>query len=344
MRIKHLHSTRPLQRFAAALLLPLILNACGIQEQALAILDRSDATSNPSPTAFTPAQGVPLFMADSEAMGEVDPTETVPMGAFDVPSAAELTGTPTLTSTATETPTETPTGTLLPTLTFTVTSSPTATPTATRTRTPWPTNLPTNTPTRTPSPTSTPLPTNTPVPTDTAAPGAPTSTSRPPTATATATNTPTPTATPVPPTATSSAACQYSGNASFEATLVNLINAERSARGLTPYIVDSRLTLSARDHSTDMACNNFLSHTGSDGSTSGERMLRRGYTYSWHGENIYAGGGSYNSAQQAFTWWMNSEPHRNNLMSPNYIHIGLGYIYSSSSSYGGYFTANFGRP
>ena len=317
----------------------LLLSNCTVQEAVQELGFASTETPAASPTTFIPAQGVPLFMAQPADMGEVDASATVPMGAFDIPSSAELTGTPTLTETVTETPTVTPTGTLMPTLTFTVTFTPTRTATATRTRTP----APTLSPTSTRLPTDTALPTNTAPPTDTAAPGAPTSTPRPPTATATTTNTTLPTAT-LPPTATNSAACQFTGSSAFEATLVSLINAERSARGLTPYIVDPRLTASARVHSTDMACNNFLSHTGSDGSTSGERMLAQGYTFSWHGENIYAGGGSYNAPQQAFAWWMNSEPHRNNLMSPNYIHIGIGYIYSPASSYGGYFTANFGRP
>jgi hypothetical protein len=37
-------------------------------------------------------------------------------------------------------------------------------------------------------------------------------------------------------------------------------------------------------------------------------------------------------------------PHRANLLSPNYIDIGLGYMYRADSSYGGYFTAVFARP
>jgi len=53
---------------------------------------------------------------------------------------------------------------------------------------------------------------------------------------------------------------------------------------------------------------------------------------------------SPNPPQRAFTWWMNSAPHRANLLSPNYTDIGLGYAYSADSSYGGYFTAVFARP
>lgn len=94
-----------------------------------------------------------------------------------------------------------------------------------------------------------------------------------------------------------------------------------------------------------MACNNFLSHTGSDGSSVGDRVRRQGYTYSWVGENIFATTNTSSTApQQAFTWWMNSAPHRANLLNTNYTDIGIGYMYYSGSTYGGYFTAVFARP
>jgi len=124
-----------------------------------------------------------------------------------------------------------------------------------------------------------------------------------------------------------------------------LINQERQNQGLAPYNLDSRLQAAARLHSADMACNNFLSHTGSDGSSVGDRVRRQGYTYTWVGENIFATTNTSSSApQQAFTWWMNSAPHRANLLNTNYTDIGLGYMYYSGSSYGGYFTAVFARP
>jgi len=94
-----------------------------------------------------------------------------------------------------------------------------------------------------------------------------------------------------------------------------------------------------------MACNSFVSHTGSDGSTVRDRIARQGYSWTWAGENIYATGNTSSSApQQVFDWWMNSAPHRANLLSPNYTDIGLGYMYSPDSNYGGYFTAVFARP
>jgi uncharacterized protein YkwD len=123
-----------------------------------------------------------------------------------------------------------------------------------------------------------------------------------------------------------------------------LINAERQRQGLASYALQSQLQAAARVHSTDMACNSFVSHTGSDGSSVRDRVARQGYSWSWIGENIYATGNTANAPQQAFDWWMNSAPHRANLLSPNYTQIGLGYMYLGSSSYGGYFTAVFARP
>lgn len=147
------------------------------------------------------------------------------------------------------------------------------------------------------------------------------------------------------PTATTAPACDATGNASFESTLLGLINQERQNQGLQPYSLQGQLQAAARGHSTDMACNNFLSHTGSDGSSVGDRVLSQGYNWTWVGENIFATGNTSSSApQQAFDWWMNSAPHQANLLSPNYVDIGLGYMYSASSSYGGYFTAVFARP
>ncbi len=135
--------------------------------------------------------------------------------------------------------------------------------------------------------------------------------------------------------------CDASVDASVEGQVIALINAERVAQGLAAYSVDSRLTAAARVQGTDMACNHFTSHTGSDGSTASDRVARQGYTWSWIGENYYA---AHGGAQTAYDWWMNSTPHRNNLLSPNYTQFGVGYVYDADSDYGGYFVVVFAKP
>jgi len=90
--------------------------------------------------------------------------------------------------------------------------------------------------------------------------------------------------------------CTFSGNNTFENQVVALINQERTDRGLPALGNNSSLQLAARRHSEDMACNDFFSHTGSDGSTLSSRLLAAGYSYSWAAENIAASSSSNFSA------------------------------------------------
>jgi len=277
---------------------------------------------------------------------------------------------PTSTATSSETPTETPTST--ETATLTPSPSPTSSPTTGffATATTWRTRTPTRTPTRTLTRTATRTPTPTAsgspgVPPTTAAPsattevpptlavptntsevpptlGIPTDTSEVPPTIALPTFTPTTPPTVVVPTAAPTAStCDAAANSGVEGQVIALINDKRTSQGLAAYSVDSRLTAAARVQATDMACNHFASHTGSDGSSVRDRVERQGYDWSWIGENFYVGGGS---AQTAFNWWMNSGPHTANILSPNYTQFGVGYVYDADSDYGGYFVVVFAKP
>ncbi len=303
------------------------------------------ATLTAMPTPFQPAPPT-LVVWPSPWFPTATSTPT-PTG---LPSPTAMT--PTLASPQ-STPTPLPTNTPLPPAsptpgfgTATATSpAPVPSPTATLVQPPTPTPVPPTAtsvpPTATPvPPTATPLPpTPTPVP--------PSPTPVPPTATATATPIP-PTPTPVPPTPTPvppspTPACNPQGNASFEAQVVDLINQERQARGLAPLQVHSALQTAARGHSQDMACNNFFSHIGSDGSTPWDRAVRAGYSPTYISENLYMGSGSYNSPSAAVQGWLNSPTHRDAMLAPEPIHIGVGYIFNPATGFG-YFTAMFGKP
>ena len=231
-------------------------------------------------------------------------------------------------------------------ITSTPSLSPTVSPSNTATNTTTPENTDAGQTTTKTSTTTTPSNEFTKTTTKTIAPTA-TLTPHPPTAANTNTSVPenTATFTPVPPTATTaSTGCDWSGNSQFESSLISLINNERTNRGLETLSVHSSLTTAARGHSQDMACNDFFSHTGSDGSSPFSRIIAAGYSYSLASENIYAGSGSNNSASAAFNAWMNSEGHRINMLDSRVTHIGVGYAYVAASTYGGYVTANFGAP
>jgi len=87
-----------------------------------------------------------------------------------------------------------------------------------------------------------------------------------PTLTATITATPIPTFTTISPTVTTEI-CNPLYNAAYEAQLVDLINQQRASNGLSALARQSQLAAAASEHSLDMACNNYFSHTGSDGSS-----------------------------------------------------------------------------
>lgn len=119
-----------------------------------------------------------------------------------------------------------------------------------------------------------------------------------------------------------------------------LINQYRQQNGVPPLAVSNALTAAAQLHSEDMATNNYFSHTSLDGRTFVDRIRQAGYTYNtWLGENIAAG---YSTAQSVFNAWKNSPGHNENMLNPNFKVIGIGLAYDASSTYGWYWTTDFG--
>jgi len=125
-----------------------------------------------------------------------------------------------------------------------------------------------------------------------------------------------------------------SANAASLATqVIALVNQQRAAAGLGALTSQSQLTTAAQRHSQDMGCNFFMSHTGTDGSTPYSRIFDTGYftgfSSYYYGENVAAG---YATADAVMTAWMNSQPHRDNILSPNFTEIGIGYVYNANDT------------
>lgn len=126
---------------------------------------------------------------------------------------------------------------------------------------------------------------------------------------------------------------------SVEKEVVRLVNLERSNVGLDPVGIDMRLIGAARRHSDDMAANDFVSHTGSDGSSPWDRIADAGYPLLAGGETIGAG---YPNEASVVQGWMDSPPHQEILLGSDFQHIGVGYGFEGDSTYGHYWTADFG--
>ena len=132
--------------------------------------------------------------------------------------------------------------------------------------------------------------------------------------------------------------CKYSQNASTVNQVASLINTERSNAGLPALTINAELAASAQDHAADMACNNRISHTGSNGSSAYSRVLASGYSGSFSEEIIYGGGGP----EAAISWWMNDQIHRDAILKTRTTEMGVGYANFSNGAYGDYITVDFG--
>ncbi|MCC6146175.1 MAG: hypothetical protein IT308_01265 [Anaerolineaceae bacterium] len=141
------------------------------------------------------------------------------------------------------------------------------------------------------------------------------------------------------------AGCTADQNLQYNQQLLTLINQARRTAALPELTPQKQLDAAAYAHSADMACNDFVDHVGSDGSTWTTRIKAQNYEYTYASENIYVGNPAFGGdAQGAFNWWMNSQIHRDNILSPKVTEIGISYVYNAASTYGGYATLDFARP
>jgi uncharacterized YkwD family protein len=109
----------------------------------------------------------------------------------------------------------------------------------------------------------------------------------------------------------------------FEQQVVELTNQERAKNGLPALKLDVELSKVARDKSKDMQTKNYFSHTSPTYGSPFDMMKAYGVSYKSAGENIAMGQRSPEEVVQA---WMNSQGHRENIMNPNFTHIGVGHV------------------
>jgi hypothetical protein len=128
---------------------------------------------------------------------------------------------------------------------------------------------------------------------------------------------------------------------SAEQDLVARINTFRSSRGLSTLAVSDTLAAAAKWMSIDMGSRNYFAHTSLDGRSPTQRMADAGYPAfgTWTGEDLAAG---YTSSAEVMNGWLNSPAHYAVLVNPRYQAIGVGRGYAAGSTYGWYWTADFG--
>ena len=128
-----------------------------------------------------------------------------------------------------------------------------------------------------------------------------------------------------------------------------LINAERAGAGLGALTEQAQLTKASTDFSALMVSEHFFAHVSPDGTELAERLTKAGYlgaNGSWVvGENIAWGESYLATPANIVKAWMNSPPHRANILKGDYEEIGLGIVAGTPTTPypGATYTTDFGR-
>lgn len=105
-----------------------------------------------------------------------------------------------------------------------------------------------------------------------------------------------------------------------EQELLSYVNKERMDRGLSPLKLNSKLSVAALGKADDMFSHNYWAHYGPDGTTPWSFISKAGYDYLYAGENLAKG---YTTSHDAVSAWMDSQTHRDNLLSKQYSEVGF---------------------
>jgi uncharacterized protein YkwD len=102
------------------------------------------------------------------------------------------------------------------------------------------------------------------------------------------------------------------------------VNSTRASYHLAPFRVDPALERAARAHTAEMIQSGSFSH----GAFS-SRMRVFHVQGPAMGENLGWGSGPYGSARSIVQMWLNSPPHRANLLRSGFRRIGIGAVVTS---------------
>jgi uncharacterized protein YkwD len=130
---------------------------------------------------------------------------------------------------------------------------------------------------------------------------------------------PTPTPEPAPPPADDGG--WY--DVAFAARVMDLVNVERTSRGLAPVAYESRLTQAAEAYAQVLTVHDWFSHVGPDGSTVVDRVTATGFPFDTQLGEVLAWGADW-SPEGIVQAWMDSPAHREQLLEPIYRRAGVG--------------------
>jgi len=127
---------------------------------------------------------------------------------------------------------------------------------------------------------------------------------------------------------------QFQADQAFQTSkqqIIDFTNAERQKIGLPPLTYNSFLEASAQSHAEDMQKRDYFSHETPEGLSEEKRIKASGYLDKFEncpcnksyaiGENLAKG---QLTAEEVIETWINSPPHKANLLHPTFSEIGIG--------------------
>ena len=126
---------------------------------------------------------------------------------------------------------------------------------------------------------------------------------------------------------------------SYEQQVFELVNKERTSRGLPALKYSNDVAYVARLKSQDMINKKYFSHTSPTYGSPFEMMEQFGLRFSAAGENIAYG---QKTAAEVMNAWMNSSGHRANILSSAYTTMGVGVAKAANGTL--YWTQMFMNP
>ena len=120
----------------------------------------------------------------------------------------------------------------------------------------------------------------------------------------------------------------------LDGQILTRLNATRAAHGLRPLVVSDGLENAAVAHSRDLIQAGVFQHDSPDGTSFVQRLKHfyspSGYSSWTAGENIL-----YNTADidadTAIRAWLDSPPHRENMLNPDWREVGIGSVHASTA-------------
>jgi hypothetical protein len=125
----------------------------------------------------------------------------------------------------------------------------------------------------------------------------------------------------------------------MEWKMLQLLNRDRKDHGLRPLFMQDDLRRVARQHSKDMARNNYFEHENLTGQNHADRLKQARISDVSSGENLAKIQGYSHPVHRAERGLMNSPGHRANILNAKYNCVGVGIHKSKDSAY--IYTQNF---